>query len=142
MKYTLESIQYDIKVASPTAAKLNSPDQVAEILYSGFNPMQEEMYLLMMDTKNAIIDKYLIAKGAGNSVIVTPSEVIRPLLLTNGNRAILAHNHPSGDITPSEDDIVFTKKIKKAFDILGLALLDHVIYSSDEHYSFKKKGLL
>ena len=73
---------------------------------------------------------------------VKASEIIRPMMLTNGNRCVICHNHPSGDTNPSEEDIRFTRNIVNAFKIVGLDLVDHIIYSDKEFYSFKEEGLL
>lgn len=142
MKYKIESKQYHIKVADSDATAISTPSTVFEALKEDFNPVQEEMYLLILNTKNKIIDKILISKGGHNSMAITPIEILRPIIMTNGNNFILAHNHPSGDINPSEEDITFTRKLKKAVDLLGLNLLDHVIYTDSDWYSFNKENLL
>ena len=142
MKYKIEVKSYEIKVAEKESVALSSPETVFNIMKDSFSPISEEMHLLILNVKNQIIDKILISKGTYNSVMVTPLDIIRPLMLMAGNNFILSHNHPSGDVSPSEEDINFTSKIMKATKVVGLNMLDHVIYGSDNHYSFKKNGLM
>ena len=142
MNYKIESKNYQINVADKEATVLDCPKIVFETLKEDFNATQEEMYLITLNTKNKIIEKTLISKGAHNTLMITPMEIFRPLMLSNGNNFIIAHNHPSGDTQPSEEDITFTRKIKKASEIMGCNLLDHLVYSDTEYYSFKSEGLL
>jgi DNA repair protein RadC len=97
---------------------------------------------LIINNANKVIDKHLVCKGTSNMLTVTPADILRPVLMTGGNSIILAHNHPSGDVSPSHEDITFTAKIKKACNIMAINLLDHLVYSSDNYYSFKKEGIL
>ena len=134
--------EYSLKVAEKDAVQLNKPELVFEMVKNDFNPVQEEMYLLILDTQNKIIEKHLLSKGAIDATVITPAEIFRPVFLTNGNKFILAHNHPSGNCTPSKEDVVFTNRIKNAAEVCGLHLLDHVIYSADEFISLRKEGEL
>ena len=123
---------------------ITTPGHVAEALTEVFSPISEEFYLLIMDTKNQIIEKHLVCKGNYNTLHIAPAEIFRSLLMNGGKNFIIAHNHPSGDSEPSEEDIIMTRKIKNAAEILGVCLLDHIIYTGDEknYYSFKKNDLL
>jgi len=100
------------------------------------------MYLLILNIKNQVIDKYLISKGSYNSVLVTSADIITPVLKADGRNFALAHNHPSGSVEPSEEDIVFSKKIQKACEIVGLSFVDNLIYTPTDFFSFKQKGIL
>lgn len=140
--YKTQVKEYSLKVADISAEVVSHPTTVFNMLKDSFNPIQEEVYILILNTKNQVIDKHLVSKGGINTTLITPAEILRPIFLTNGNSFIIAHNHPSGSIEPSEEDIIFTRKIKKASEVCGLSLLDHVIYTSTSFYSFKKKDLL
>jgi len=142
VKYKVEVKEYSLKVAEKDAESISQPVTVFNMLKDNFNPVQEEMYILILNTKNTVIEKHLVSKGGMSSMLITPAEIFRPIFLTNGNKFILAHNHPSGQCEASIEDIEFTIKIKKASEICGLQLLDHVIYSSDSFKSLKKEGLL
>jgi DNA repair protein RadC len=140
MKHKLSCIKYTIKEASEK--KFDHPEKLFEALKGDFNPIAEELYVLIMNNGFNVIDKVLIAKGTHNAMIVTPKDILTPVLLASGCNIILAHNHPSGDTQPSEDDIVFTRKVMKACEVMGIALADHIIYTSKDYLSFKKEGLM
>lgn len=141
MKYKIQTREYQVKI-SDNDNSITSPTIMFDVLKDDFNPVQEELYLLILNTTNNMINKHLIAMGTSNTMMVTPLEIFRKVILTNGNRIMLAHNHPSGNVSPSEEDIVFIRKISKACDILGIQLLDNMIYTDKEYYSFKVNGLL
>ena len=139
LKYKTQVKTYTLKVAdSNNVEEISNPELLFKIVKKDFNPIQEEIYLLILNTRHTIIDKIMIARGALGQVAIQPADVLRQVLLTNGNRFILAHNHPSGNATPSEEDIFFTRKISKASEICGLLFLDHIIYTDKEYTSFKK----
>jgi len=137
MKYTI-----DLKIADSVSAVVSEPSTVASLLQEEFDPLQEELHLLMLDNGNKVIGKHLVCKGGYAHLEIRAADVIRPLLFTNGNSAILAHNHPSGSLNPSEEDILFTRHVNEAFKLMSLNLLDHIIYTADGYYSFKKEGLI
>ena len=141
IEYKVEVKTYTIKVADGKTF-ISNPDMAKEILCKNFNPIQEEMNLLIINNKNGVIDNILLARGGHNSLTVTPAEILRQILLTDGNRFILAHNHPSGDCEPSDEDKSFTKRIDKAARMIGIDLLDHIVYSSDDVYSFRQNQLI
>lgn len=140
MKYRVAYQEYTFKVAE--GESLSTPDKVSEILRKDYNPAGEEMYLLILDLKSRIIEKYLIAKGTYNIVLISPADIFTQVLKCNSQQFIIAHNHPSGDTTPSKEDIIFTKKVEKAASIMGISFIDHIIYTSDNFYSFKTNGII
>jgi len=100
---------------------------------------QEEFHVILLDTKNFIIKNVMITRGLLDRSHVHPREVFREAVKNGTARVILAHNHPSGDPTPSKKDIEVTEDLVKAGDILGIKVLDHVIIgqsSSDRAYDF------
>jgi len=131
-----------IKLKEKLGEYISCPKDVINALKNTFDPISEEMYILIFDTKNQIIEKHLIAKGGYNTLMMKPAQIFRKVLITGGDSFIIAHNHPSGDVKPSEDDIVFTKKVLKGASLLGINFLDHIIYCNENHYSFKKENLL
>jgi DNA repair protein RadC len=81
--------------------------------------------------------------GTLHSSLVHPREVFKAAILSNAAGFILAHNHPSGELTPSKDDIAVTERIKEAGDLLGIDLLDHIIVGDGKRYtSFREQGLM
>ncbi|ACK42162.1 MULTISPECIES: RadC family protein [Dictyoglomus] len=107
-----------------------------------FDLKEEHLFCIYMDVKNKCLNKRLIAKGDLNIVYASPREIFKYALQENSSKLILAHNHPSGDLTPSEDDIIFTKRLIEAGKILGLEILDHLIIYNEDYVSLKEKKLI
>ncbi len=103
---------------------------------------REHLVLLTIDTKGNINSISTVSIGSLNSSIVHPREVFKPAILSNAAAIILAHNHPSGDPTPSHEDIGITNRIKGAGNILGIELLAHIIIGDNCPISFKENKLL
>jgi len=95
-----------------------------------------------LDSQNNIIAKDVIFKGTVNTSIVSPREIFLTALKREAVRIIIAHNHPSGDLTPSSQDDRVTSKIKEAGNILDIQLLDHIIISKNGYYSYEEEGRL
>lgn len=102
----------------------------------------EEFRVLFLNHKNALITDELQQIGTVNHASVYPREVVKRALDLTASSIILAHNHPSGDPTPSRDDIDITKQISKAAAALGINVHDHLIIAGNKYYSFKSNGLL
>lgn len=123
--------------------KIMCPDDVGELAKRFIGDKdREHLILICLDTKNKITAIHTISIGNLNSAIVSPREVFKVAILSNSASIILAHNHPSGDPTPSKEDISVTKRIKEVSELLSIDLLDHVIVTSDNHYSMKEKGFI
>ncbi|HII4444644.1 JAB domain-containing protein [Clostridium perfringens] len=102
---------------------------------------REKMILLCLDSKNQPTAINTVSIGCLNSSIVHPREVFKVAILSNSASIIVYHNHPSGDVKPSKDDINITQRLKESGKILGIDLIDHIIVGSSEmYYSFKEKG--
>jgi len=102
----------------------------------------EQFRLLFLDNKNRLLADEAQAKGTVNHTPVYPREVVKRALELHATAIILVHNHPSGDPSPSQDDIEMTKEIKRAAAALGIVLHDHVIVGNGQWLSFRKHGLL
>ena len=140
MDYKIEIKTYKLKEA--IGEKVNSPEIAFSALKDDFNAIQEELYLLLLGPENKIIEKILVAKGSLSSTTIDPASIFRNVLLSRGNSFILAHNHPSGDVTPSEEDLLFVKNVMKGARTVGLTFVDNLIYSDKKFLSFKKEHLL
>lgn len=103
---------------------------------------EEYMYMLCLNTKNRVTGIFEVSHGNVNSSIVSPREVFQKALLANAVSIILLHNHPSGDPSPSKEDIDITKRLCNVGDILGLRVLDHLIVGDERYVSLKEKGYL
>jgi DNA repair protein RadC len=103
---------------------------------------QEVVLILILNTKNQINAIHRVFTGSLNTSVAHPREIFRSAILNNGARIILYHNHPSSDLTPSEADLNFTRRMMEAGNVLGIELLDHFIVSETKWLSFKEMGLL
>ena len=123
--------------------KIISPKEVYKIVAEYLKGVdREHLVLLTLDTKNVITSITTVSIGSLNTSIVHPREVFKTAILSNASSIILAHNHPSGDATPSKEDINITDRIKESGKILGIDLLDHLIIGDDSYISLKEKGIL
>jgi len=126
--------------------KISSPSKARDILEEVFelSELAEEVFIIMcLDTKNKVTGLFKVSQGSLNSSIVHPREVFKRALMQNSNAVILAHNHPSGDVTPSGEDISITRRLQEAGDILGIKVLDHLIIGAGGRYkSFKEDGII
>jgi len=104
--------------------------------------LQEEFKVLLLNRSNHILGIYAMSKGGTSSTIIDAKLLFSVALKCNASSIIIAHNHPSGNLKPSEADKTITKKLKEASEILDLVLLDHLIISKDNYYSFTDDGLL
>ena len=106
------------------------------------NHDREEMIIIGLDGKNKLLFLHSVSIGCLTSSIVHPREVFKGAILGNAASLILCHNHPSGDPTPSPEDIEITKRLIAGGEILGIKILDHVIIGDNQYLSFADKGLL
>ncbi len=119
------------------------PKTIAEYYKEDMRHLQQEhMKLLLLNTKNHLIGETNISKGTVNASIITPRELFIDALSKGAVSIILLHNHPSGDPTPSKEDILITKRISEAGRIIGIELLDHIIIGNNSYLSFCEKELL
>ena len=103
---------------------------------------KEHFVVLYLNAKNQLVHKETISMGTLNANLVHPREVFEPALKYSAAQIIAAHNHPSGDPKPSEDDLELTKRLTEAGKMMGIELMDHVIVSKNSHFSFKEEKLL
>jgi len=117
-----------------------TPAQVYEYLKSMTFLAKEHVRALYLDVKNRLIREEVISIGSLNSSPLHPREVIRPAILCNAAGIILAHNHPSGDPTPSPGDREITHRIREACRLMEVELLDHIILGEEGYVSLREKG--
>jgi DNA repair protein RadC len=134
----VREVQEPLQIISPAAAARYFLDTV-------FNPFnncsQEELWGMPLDTKNYFRFVSMIYRGNVNSSIIRPAEVYRDAIIANSTAIILAHNHPSGQPTPSPEDVQVTRILHQAGDLLGIELLDHLVIGRDKWVSLKERGL-
>jgi DNA repair protein RadC len=121
---------------------INSPKDAADILQHEMSALeQEEMRILMLDTRNRVIDESTVYKGSLNSSQIRVGELFKAAIRRNAAAIILAHNHPSGDPAPSPEDIAVTRAIIQAGKLLDIEVLDHLVIGSNRFVSLKERGL-
>jgi len=118
------------------------PQDVWEELKDLREHKKEHFVIFYLDSRNQEIKREIISVGSLNASLVHPREVFEPAVRNLAAQIILAHNHPSGDSEPSEDDIKLTKRLVEAGKILGIEVIDHIIVVKDKYTSFKNKGLI
>jgi len=123
--------------------RFTSPRQVFDYFHHEFRDSRKEYFLaLLLDGKNRIIRRVQISEGSLNQSIVHPREVFNPAVRESAAAIILAHNHPSGDPAPSHEDIAVTRRLREAGDMMGIAVLDHIVIGDGDYVSFVERGLL
>ena len=153
----MKLIKFDTELNSNKAIKLktikrrtiedsryDNPNTVYELMtkyLKAHKNTEEHMYLLCMDTRMNLIGYFETAIGTVNACISNARELLQKALLANAVNVILVHNHPSGDPTPSRDDITVTKSTKQAFDLINIELADAIMIGT-EYYSMKEHGLI
>lgn len=122
--------------------KLVTPQSVADYYMQDMRHLtREQVMLLMMDSKNKIIKDMIISEGTVNTSIMPTREVYVHAIKQEAVNIILLHNHPSGDPTPSTEDIRVTKKLYEAGNLIGITLMDHIIIGDNRYISLKEQGL-
>lgn len=129
-----------------TPYQVTDPARAAKYLQQNvFTPFkqcqQEELWTLCLNAKNRITHDAMIYRGNVNTSIIRPAELFHLAVLTNAPAIILAHNHPSGDPTPSPEDVQVTTAISAAGELLGVEVLDHLIIGDDKWVSLKEESL-
>jgi len=108
-----------------------------------FCDYRKEVFLaLLLDSKNRLIREVQISEGSLSASIVHPREVFAPVLKESAAAVLFVHNHPSGDPTPSREDIEITERLKQVGDLMGVRVLDHIIIGNGEYVSLADRGLL
>lgn len=128
---------------------MNDPKKVYDYLYSRTaHLLQEKIYVLVLDTRMRLITCKEVSHGILNESLAHPREILRPVIVNNGHSFILAHNHPSGDPSPSSSDDELTQAIKSAGELLETPLLDHIILGKPSpsrempYYSYRRARVL
>ncbi len=119
-----------------------SPKDVWDELKDIRDNKKEHFVIFFLDSRNQEIKREIISIGSLNASLIHPREVFEPAVKNLAAQVILAHNHPSGDPEPSEEDLEINKRLVEAGKILGIEVIDHIIITKDSFISFKEKGLI
>jgi DNA repair protein RadC len=126
----------------PAGSMIHHPCDAFSLIRHYADRSQEQFLCLSLNGAHELLAVRVVTLGLVNRTIVHPREVFADPLLDRASAVIVAHNHPSGQLVPSKEDDEITAQLKAAADILGLHLLDHVIFSKDAYYSFSESGRL
>lgn len=146
--YQLAEVElvYKVKVKASERPVITNADDAHKILYSTWDKnrmnIAEEFKVLYLNGSNRVIGVYEISMGGITGTVADPRLILAAALKSLAVSIILAHNHPSGNLKPSQADIELTKKVKEASAFHDIRLLDHVILSSEGYFSFANDGLL
>ena len=139
------SVNYYLKrdALKKKRTSLQNQLDMLDYLYTRFDPLtHEEFHVIYLDSKNNIIQAEMVFRGSVNSSAVYPREVMKEAVKKGAASIVVAHNHPSGDPTPSLDDEIVTVELANAARTLSIRLLDHVIIGKGQHFSFADEGKL
>jgi len=144
IKAVYETLRVEEEVLNylKTGSRFTAPEQVFETFRFLMQETKEHFTTLHLDGKNRVVCMDVVSIGSLNQSIVHPREVFKSACLSNAAAVILIHQHPSGDATPSQEDISITRRLREAGDIMGIKVLDHVIVGENEYTSFVERGLL
>lgn len=126
-----------------TRVSLSTPEKVAVMLMPKMRYLENEHFkALIVNNKNQLIKSVDIAMGGLSAAIIHPRELYKTAIRANGAGLIVAHNHPSGDVAPSREDILLTRRLAEAGRILGIDFIDHIIIGDGCWLSLKEQGLI
>ncbi len=123
--------------------RFEEPEQVAAYYREDLRHMEQEQFFLMMfNTRQMLIGEQMMSKGTVNASLAGTREIYIEALRYQAVSLILVHNHPSGDPEPSKEDILLTERVRKAGELMGIRLLDHIVIGDSAYVSMKERGLL
>lgn len=127
--------------APAARVRLRSPKDTAAYLLPAFGSRPVEQFgVVLLDSTHRVLRTTIVAVGTLNSTVVEPRDVLREAMLGGAAAVVVFHNHPSGDPTPSQDDVALTRRLSAAGRLMGIELVDHVILGDARYTSFKEMG--
>lgn len=143
VKAALELGRRSVSADPLTRPVINSPADVADMVMEEMRNLDREHFrIMLLNTKNNVLGISQVSVGSLNSSIVHPRECFKEAIRRNANTIILLHNHPSGDPTPSREDLDITRRLAEGGKILGIEVLDHVIIGDKKYVSLKEQGII
>ncbi len=138
------AVELGRRVASATTARtvVRSPQDVSSLVMEEMRFLDREQFrIVLLDAKNHVLGVRTVSVGSLSSSIVHPREIFKEAIARSSAAIILVHNHPSGDPTPSQEDVEVTRRLVEAGRLLGIEVLDHVVVGDNRYISFKEKGI-
>lgn len=137
MKYDVLSVR-----STKVPYRISGPKDIYSALKRHANAKTERFLCVTLNGAHEIVHAHLVTVGLVNRTLVHPREVLRPVLIDNACAFIIAHNHPSDRLDPSPEDLEITQRLRESAQILGVALLDHLVIGRSGFLSFVERGLL
>jgi DNA repair protein RadC len=123
-------------------ARVSSPEDIAALVSSEMAALdQEELRVVLLNTKNEVLRIVTVYRGSVNAAQIRVAEIFKEAIRQNAPSLVIIHNHPSGDPTPSGDDIAVTRELVQAGRLLDIEVLDHLVIGDGRHTSLRRKGL-
>jgi DNA repair protein RadC len=139
-------LSYKSKVKPSLRPKISSSKEAYEILINHWDESKidffEQFKVILLNRANKVLGIYEVSTGGVSGTVADPKLIFAAALKANSSSILLSHNHPSGNLKPSQQDILLTSKIKEAGRFLELPVIDHLIVTSEGYYSFADEGLL
>jgi len=135
------ALEFSRRRIRPEGLKISFPLDVLPLIRHYGDRKQEHFICISLNGANEVIAHRVVSVGLVNKTQVHPREVFADPITDRASAIIVAHNHPSGGISPSKEDIEITSQLKAAGETLGIKLLDHIIFNQKDYYSFLEKGL-
>lgn len=127
----------------PEKQKIVTSGEAYQFLHKKLTDLpHEEFWILLLNRANRLIKAECISKGGVSGTVVDVRLILKPALESLASGIILCHNHPSGQVNPSQEDVILTKKIKDSAKLMGISLLDHLVIGDSGYFSFMDEGLL
>ena len=121
---------------------IRNPEELAQVVKRFLTHADREVFLTVnLSTANTINSIHVVSVGCLDRAIIHPREVFKAAILSNAASIALAHNHPSGELNPSPEDISMTKQLVQSGELLGIKVLDHIIIAGDQYLSFKEQKI-
>ncbi|MGN8059371.1 JAB domain-containing protein [Pedobacter sp. 22163] len=131
------------ETAEEAITHVTTSNDVYKYLHQTFaNLNHEEFWILLLNRSNRVIGKFLISKGGQAGTVADPKIIFKTALENNAANIVLAHNHPSGSLKPSESDDKLTRNMVASGNLLGLYVVDHLIFANNRYYSYRDEDLI
>jgi DNA repair protein RadC len=143
VKAAIELGRRVVKAGRGERKSVRCPEDAASLVMEDMRNLDREHFkVILLDTKNSLIGVETVSIGTVNASIVHPREVLKPALERSATSIVLVHNHPTGNVSPSKEDILITRRFEKCGRILGIDIVDHIIIGDGNFTSMKEKGYI